>query len=334
MTLLRKALPLALLAAAACADSSRPAMGDVNSIIVVADSALWAEVSDTVLTALQPRIFAVRDEPAFNLTHATYGSESWPDLQRFRQLLVMGEPGEPWMERPLTIADTTVDPPAIVEVQRVWARQQLVTALVLPSEGAPEAVRSRLDSLASLLESRYRQWARTRMYISGHDSALVDTLRSVGRFTIDIPEVYRWRRQNDSTFFFLNDNPDASQLVRWLTVSWYPLPDGPPEPDQVLDRRDSLAAAFYDWDQRARRDRLEITRLDEPAGGGIEIRGAWAGTDEGYPYGGAFITRAIDCPAQDRRYLLDAWLYAPARDKYQYVIQLETLLGSFGCGSA
>ncbi len=334
MISLRKGLPVLLLAATACADSSRPAMGDVNSVIVVADSALWAEVSDTVMAALQPRIFAVRDEPAFHLTHTVYGGEYWTDLQRFRQLLVLGEPEEPWIARPLAIAGTTVEPPAIVEVDRVWARRQLVTALVLPAEGAAPAVVEHLDTLASLMQSRYRDWARTRMYISGHDSALVDTLRNAAGFTIDIPEVYRWRRQDDSTYFFLNDNPDASQLVRWLTVSWYPLPEAAPAPMEILDRRDTLGARFYDWDQRAERDRLQVREIDAPGGGGIAIRGAWSGTDEGFPQGGAFITYSIDCPDQYRRYLLDAWLYAPARDKYQYMIQLETLLDSFRCGSA
>jgi hypothetical protein len=39
----------------------------------------------------------------------------------------------------------------------------------------------------------------------------------------------------------------------------------------------------------------------------------------------------VPCPAQDRLYLLDAWLYAPGKEKYQYMIQLETLLGTFEC---
>ena len=30
-------------------------------------------------------------------------------------------------------------------------------------------------------------------------------------------------------------------------------------------------------------------------------------------------------------YLIDAWLYAPGRDKYEYMIQLEEILGSFRC---
>jgi hypothetical protein len=332
MTLLRKTLPFALLAVAACADSSRTAMGDANSIIVVAADSLWAEVADTVLTTLQPRIFAVRDEPTFNLTHTSPGSEDWPEFQRFRQILVIGVPDDPWVRRPLEEADTVVEPPALVEVDRVWARNQRVTALVVPGEGSADAVRASVDSLAHLLDSRYRGWARNRMYYSGHDEALADTLAREAGFTVDMPEVYRWRQINDSTYAFLNDNPDASQLVRWLTVTWRTSPSAPLTEDAVLSWRDSLAGTHYDWGQRTLRDRLEIDTLDAPGTGGLSVRGAWTGLEEDFPQGGPFITHVVDCPEQDRRYLLDTWLYAPTRDKYQYMIQLETLLESFRCG--
>lgn len=333
MTLLRKTIPLLVLAAIGCADTTRPAMGEVNSIIVVAEDSLWAQVSDTVLSTLQPRIFAVRDEPTFQLTHTSPDSEHWGELQRFRQLLMIGRPDDPWMARPLESADATVEPPAIIETNRVWARNQRVTALVVPEQGAAAAVEAAVDSLARLLDLRYRNWARSRMYISGHDTALADTLAAQGEFTLDLPEVYRWRQATDSVFFFLNDQPDASQLVRWVTVTWQTQPEGEITPESVLTWRDEVGDQFYDWIQQAQRDRIQTREIESPGAGGLELRGAWAGTVDDFPQAGPFITQVIDCPAQDRRYLLDAWLYAPAKDKYQYMIQLETLLGSFECGA-
>lgn len=332
MTLLRKSLPLLALAAAACSDSSRPAMGDVNSVIVVAEDSLWAQVSDTVFTTLQPRVFAVRDEPTFQLTHTVPTSGNWVDLQRFRQLLVIGRPDDWWVKAALDRADTTVTPPAVVEADRVWARNQRVTALVVPEENAAEAVRESVDRVAALLDQRYRAWARSRMYISGLDTALVDTLRREAGFTMDLPAVYRWRQAADSVFFFLNDNPDASQLVRWVTVTWRTAPEGEITPESVLAWRDSLSTGFYDWNQSTGRDRIEVREIDAPGEGGIAVRGVWSAPVDGFPQAGPFIARVVDCPAQDRRYLLDAWLYAPAKDKYQYMIQLETLLDSFRCG--
>lgn len=331
MTLLRKSFPLLALAAVACADSSRAAMGDVSSIIVVVDDTLWAEVSDTVMTTLQPRIFAVRDEPTFKLTQTPPGGPHWGDLRRFRQLLVIGQPDDWWVQAALERADTAVTPPAIVEVDRVWARSQRVTALVVPESGAGEAVEEAVDSLAARLDRSYRAWARSRMYISGLDTELVDTLRNQAGFSVDIPTVYRWRQATDSVFFFLNDNPDASQLVRWLTVAWRTAPEGEITEEAALAWRDTIAERFYDWNQATQRDRLQARRIDAPAAGGLSLRGVWSGPVDGFPQAGPFITYVVDCPQQNRRYLLDAWLYAPGKDKYQYMIQLETLLGSFQC---
>jgi hypothetical protein len=331
MTLSRKTLLVTLLVAAGCSDSSRLAMGEVNSIIVVAEDSLWAQVSDTVLTSLQPRIFAVRDEPTFQLTHTSPYAESWRDLRRFRQILTIGPADAPWVQPALAEAGTAVSPPALVEVNRVWARNQRVTALVVGEDGDADWIRSMTDSLASLLQSRYRTWARSRMYMSGHDSALVDTLRAQGGFEVDMPVVYRWRRSNDSTYLFLNDNPDASELVRWLTVTWRAAPEGAAGEESALAWRDSLASSLYDWGQRTDRERLQTSAVTGPGPEAIEVRGVWTGVDE-FPQAGPFIARVVDCPGQGRRYLLDAWLYAPARDKYQYMIQLETLLDSFRCG--
>jgi hypothetical protein len=331
MTFLRKTLPLLVVAAAACADGSRPAMGDVNSIIVVAADSLWAEVSDTVLTTLQPRIFAVRDEPTFQLTHVSPQSEDWGTLQRFRQILVVGQAGDPWVERALSAADTTPAAPAIVEANRVWARNQQVTALVVPESGEVAAVEGAVEELAALRDRRYRHWAQSRMYMSGHDTALADTLRQEAGFTLDLPQVYRWRQAADSLFFFLNDNPDASQLVRWVTVTWTSDPDGEITPESVLSWRDSVGVGYYDWTQTTGRERLQVEEIDDPAAGGLAVRGVWSGADSDFPQAGPFITYVVDCPARNRRYLLDAWLYAPAKDKYQYMIQLETLLDSFEC---
>ena len=42
---------------------------------------------------------------------------------------------------------------------------------------------------------------------------------------------------------------------------------------------------------------------------------------------------SVACPAQDRLYFLDSWLYAPGKDKWEYIIQLETILQTFRCGT-
>jgi hypothetical protein len=309
-------------------------MGDEHSVIVIAADSLWAAIEDTVLTALQPTVFAVRDEPAFRVSHASPAEEHFADLRRFRQILAIGQATDPWVEAPLSRAGVAADAPTIAEARDVWARNQRVMVLVVPEANPAAEVAARLDSLATLLDARYRAWARERMFISGLNAELATHLAAEAGFTLQVPHVYRWRQVGDAAYLFLNDQPDAEQLVRSLLVTWRPGTEGEPDVGSTLDWRDQAASSYYDWGQTTERDRLQTRRLTPPGAGGLEVRGVWFGTIEGFPQAGPFITRAIDCPDQNRRYLLDAWLYAPARAKYQYMIQLETLLASFRCASA
>ena len=64
------------------------------------------------------------------------------------------------------------------------------------------------------------------------------------------------------------------------------------------------------------------------------VRGVWSAPPDRFPGAGPFITRVVPCPAQNRDYLLDAWLYAPGSEKFEYVLQLETILNSFECVGA
>jgi hypothetical protein len=63
-----------------------------------------------------------------------------------------------------------------------------------------------------------------------------------------------------------------------------------------------------------------------------ELQAVWQNPPSAdWPAAGPFIARVVACEEQDRLYLLDAWLYAPGRDKYEYMIQLNTVLDSFRC---
>ena len=104
---------------------------------------------------------------------------------------------------------------------------------------------------------------------------------------------------------------------------------GEPPSDELLRR----ISTIYDWKQTVDTARV---RTDTVAGfpGATEVDGVWNGTVQNFPQAGPFITRLIPCPAQHRDYLLDAWLHAPASDKYEYMLQMDTILGSFDCNAS
>lgn len=312
------------------------AFGDVSSIVAAMEPEVWAQVEEDMYATLEPTIQTVAEERTFTVTFQNPNVGTWARLRQFKQLLLVGTGDEPWMADAVARLDDpgALERPHIAQVRDVWARSQLVTLVLLPQgvDGA-DALRSQLGTLRQIYDRQFRDLALARMFITGRDSALADTLARTAGFSVVVPEVYYWDRR-DSVFIFRNDNPDPSELIRQVSVTWRtPLPeelDG----EELLAWRAELAAAHYSYPQA-------VDLADAQAGpflherlSAYQVQAVWQNPPEAtWPAGGPFILWAVACPAQDRLYLLDAWLYAPGREKYEYMIQLQTILESFRCGS-
>jgi len=325
------ALLTTLVSASACDRTG--AFGDASSIILAADPELWAEVEEDVYGSLEPTIQTVREERTFTVTYQNPEEGEWSRLRQFKQMLVMGTVDDPWVSEALDRARGAGDAtaPRILQARDVWARAQLVTILLLPENGQAEAVRSLLPELQEIYDRQFRQLAVERMFVSGRDSALVDTLRAEAGFSVLVPQVYTWASQ-DSVYLFRNDNPDPSELIRQVAVTWRtPIPQDL-EGEEILEWREQLAADHYSEPQLVDLTDVMAGPFDFKGHSAYQVQAVWQNTPEAdWPAAGPFILRAVACPAQDRLYLLDAWLYAPGKEKYEYMIQLETILDSFDC---
>ena len=205
-----------------------------------------------------------------------------------------------------------------------------MTVLLLPPGGGAAEVGARLDDLLALFDGQYREYVHARIFISGLDSLLADTLRATGGFALQLPIIYR-SSQEDSVFIFRNDNPDPSQLIREVAITWRsPIPDSLTDAD-MLDWRLSLSRDYY-------ADEQLVTEEVEPAGPQATMPGRSTASGRAppgaWPAAGPFLTRTRACPGQDRLYLIDSWLNAPGRDQYEYMLQLRYILDSFECEPA
>jgi hypothetical protein len=308
------------------------AFGDANSIIVAVPNELWETAREDVKSSLEPRVFTVADEKAFTVTQVDPRASTWGNLSKFKQVLVIGSQNDPWVQEALAERDDSepLSPPEIFQAHDVWAKSQLVTVALL-NDGEPlPQIRRLLPTLADQFDEQYRAYVVQRMFISGADSALSESLYSEAGFRFSIPMVYEWRSE-DSVYVFRNDNPDPSELIRQIAVAWMsPIPEDI-GPETLLEWRAKLVETYYEDEQ--------VVNLAEVRGGpgdfggrpAYEIKATWETPPGGWPAGGPFILRAIMCKDQKRVYLLDAWLYAPGKEKYEYMIQLETILDSFRC---
>lgn len=312
-------------------DRSRPAMGQASSIIVVAPDSLWAAVGDRVLTALEPRIFTVRDEKAFEVTQVSPLQPEWRDLRRFRRILAIGTPGDGWIQPILERGRTPQQLPAMVETRQVWARGQSVTAIVIPSGGGAQDVYALLPAVADTVDVRYRAYARTRMFASGANTALRTSLARDAGFALLLPNIYRYEPV-DSSYVFRHHSDMGGILLRTILVTWRPGIADDLDEERVLAWRDSVGSLEYEPGHNVDDVRIEARAVTARGRSGFEVQGVWQSRDTNWPAAGPFITRVLPCAEQNRTYLLDAWLYAPSKPKYEYMIQLQTILDTFRCG--
>jgi hypothetical protein len=293
--------------------------------------ALWEDASDEIYAELEQTTATVRDEKEFTVTYQEPYGDYWSDLRRFRQMLLVGTLSDRWVQEAVDRSREDVAGPGLYQVADVWSNGQTVTLVVLPDGGGTQELSPHLPDIYTMLDEQYRAWARSRMYLSGLDSALTDTLATQHGFSLLLPRVYQ-RAERDSTFIFRNDNPDPSELIRQVGVTWRSPAPAELSVEQLLDWRAELVTGHYSEPQEFVAAGMAVDETPFDGHPTLEVRAQWRNPpDRGWPAGGPTITRAITCEAQDRTYLVDTWLYAPGAEKYEYMIQLETILGTFQC---
>ena len=327
----------ATLLVAGC-DSLPIAMGDVHAIVVTASPELWDDVGEAALATLGRTVYTTREENTFRVTYEEPSDTAWAKLRRLRQILLVGKASDPWMATALSELDGLPAPPEILQVREVWGRQQLVTLVVLEEETTPaqdaRTVRELLPELSDIFDGQFRDWVRARMFATGPDEELRATLEERHGFSFTVPQVYDYQRVDSlgpQVHIFRNDNPDPSELIRQFTVTWEsPMPPSL-QPQDLLAWRARLVERYYDYPQVLNDERVSARSLDQHGSPAVEIQAVWENPPDAYPAAGPLRMRAVPCHEQSRVYLIDAWLYAPGRDKYEYMIQIEEILDSFRC---
>lgn len=325
---------LLLLAAAGCGQQG--AIGEANTVVVAVPSdSLWQQVRDSTNAVLEPTIFTVRDEQKYYVEGVdTASTVNFQRLRTFRQVVVLGTPENRFVQEVLDEADVDADevtPPAVVETTDVWATGQHVIVAVLEPDRRAASWRSLLPEVRDRVDRWYQSFVRGRMYVSGVDSAATDSLREKFGFHLGFPTVYDVlvRDAEDGPVIVRNDNPDPSDLIRSVLVAWRSSPLDSLTADAAYEWRAAVDSVHYNVPQAIERSEAGARRFRLDGRPALEVTGVWRDEETEYPAAGPFVTWLVACP--DRTYLLDAWVYAPGKDKYQYLLQVRNILQSFGC---
>ncbi len=318
-------------------DRSNVAYGTPTSIIVMASDPVWGSLGDSLQSALEPLVFTIREEKAFQVTHVAPGDPRAREYRKFRQVLVVGRPSDSWVEPALDHADADPDAlPALVETDDVWAFGQHVTAIALDPERPASDALSLLGEVRRGVDERFRAFVLEKMYVSGVNERLADRLMDEAGFALTLPRVYQ-EVAAPGVHVFKNDLPDPTELARYVLVQKVPGAGPAATAEALLNWRDSVDVN-YPRRMVSVRDDVHQAALEH---GIFEVQGRWEtpppdpdAEEPYYPGGGGFITRLVPCPDEDGSYLIDSWLYAPGKDKLEYLMQLRTILSTFRCGDS
>ena len=202
---------------------------------------------------------------------------------------------------------------------------------VLDPEDPGASWRGLLPDVARRVDAWYRSFVLGRMYVSGVDSVAMDSLRRKFGFHLRFPRVYDVvvRHPESGPVIVRNDNPSPSDLIRSVLVDWRSPPLDSLTAEAAELWRADVDSVNYNVPQGIDRSRGRVRRLEVDGRPALEITGVWRDEDASFPAAGPFVARLVDCP--DRTYFLDAWVYAPGKDKYQYVLQVRNILTTFRC---
>lgn len=311
------------------------AIGEASSLIIIATEDRWAEVEADTRAVLEPTIFTTRDEKQYEVTAVDPGHARFADLQLFKQVLVFGTEDDPFLvevAEEAGLVPTGLEPGRVFQANDVWARGQTVTAAVLRRDREVETWIDALPSVLNAVDQNYREYTLQRMYATPADTALSEDLARRFGFSLSVPEVYdrivRGMGGGDSLVIVRNDNPDPSQLIRSVLITSRPSV-GELTPELALEWRAEIDATHYNVAQEIDDSNSNVISFQWEGNSALEVTGVWKDETGGFPAAGPFIVWLVDCPT--RTYFIDAWLYAPDQPKYQYILQLQEILGSFRC---
>lgn len=342
-------IAIATIATSFTACDKPSAFGEADSLIVVSEPELWSELEQPTYAALEPRLTTVRDERTFHVTHVSTASEELDQLLLWRQVLVFGVPESALVQEIVEESSRENDPVAggdIFQARDVWARGQLATAVVLEPGRRAESWRAALPELADLIDRQFRQYATSRMWVSGVDTAFAERLEERYGVSLRAPQIYHGTVGEDGIIRLRNDRPSPADRIRSILIerreSGAATPGGAEagaadapgalDPERVFEWRAGIDSVMYNVPQAIERVDVEPRRFEVEGAEAIQVQGIWR--DEGtYPAAGPFIARAVRCP--EATWYFDAWLYAPHPEdsKYEYILQLEEILDSFRCAT-
>ncbi|WP_350293385.1 DUF4837 family protein [uncultured Croceitalea sp.] len=312
-------LLVAFLALTACKESSKnkrylpPSTGAINSLMVVMENDLWqGEVGDKVRALFADRVLAVpQSEAIFSLTQippqvfsgAITNSRSVLYVQK--DSLSIGH-----------VKSNVYALPQKVAVVKGRTNDELLTNI---DAIAPKAIASFKNNEISEAQKRFKRSLNKET-----------DLKDVLGIHLDIPSVYRVGKHEEN-FVWL----DRQILKGNMNIIAYTMPNNSFSNDStfvrdIVSMRDSIGKKYvpgpyegtFMITERAFSPYIFPAEINGYKA--AEIRGIWE--VNGYPMAGPFLSYIINDDINNRKLILEGFIFAPSANKRDDLLELEAIL--------
>jgi hypothetical protein len=304
--------------------------GSIREVRVLCGERVWERVGAELRRAVETPIHTVEPETVFSLVRAAVG-----DFQNVRlsaNLLLVGALDSP--DSVGEILRKLLTPETQEAVQRreslvfarsdLWANRQRVTIVTAPDEETlVEFILRARDFLFETIYAPLAAKAVGRVYYRGGNKELRQVLHDEYGWSVLVPTPWHMvAAESESLVYFYKNEPDRHLMVYWEEEQ------RSLHPDSCLALRERLVWRHYDEDEvdRSRTLSAHTMFLGRPA---LRLEGVWQ--NEKHIMGGPFRTYCFHSSAQNRFYLVDLNVFAPGREKFPYLAQLEGIAASFRC---
>lgn len=323
------------------------ALGKTNEITIISDDDLLETPIWDSLEYYFSSAYPVmpQPEPVFDLRHFTTSQIQADQLRReLRTYLVVADLSEE--DSPTTqMTAKAIGEEAISQCRQGngygthlardrWAQGQIIFFIYgFGHEKLAECFREKYGAIATRIREHDREQLDAATYLNGINGPLIDSLRNALGLGLKIPGEFVLASNRNNIFWLRSeytesshnlvitrvDYQDQAQLtnssVRMLRDSFCREVVRTRTPGSYMYINDKdLPLLYYQEEIRGRYARI--------------MRGVWEMSDD--YMGGPFTTWLILSEDQRSIYFIDAWVYAPGKEKRDYMQRLEHIVSSIG----
>ena len=288
--------------------------GKINELVVVMSQSLWeGDAGATFKKHFEKEVEGLpQREPSFTLVHIR--------PQAFTSIFMS--------HRNLIVVET--DTMNSVQMARnVYARNQYVAQIKGSSE---EELVLGIKKTCKDIRNKFQKEELRRLQAANQKASLASFMAQMKKdygLEIIIPKDFRLNVEGENFFWLNREKPFATE---GLLIHFTPAYNDMTMMADILNRRDSVCKIYVEGELED--TYMQIERIFDPEMNPFEINGTLAVETRGLWrmendfLGGPFMSYTILDEENDRAVTIDAFVFAPAKDKRNYMTQLEAIVSS------